>query len=240
MILECDIGNTCCKWRLSCDDGSGVKGGTFFHSEGFAALPALAGISRVKVACVANAKVRRQFTDLFENLSIQPEFASSAAKVVAVVNNDYDPASLGVDRWLAAVAGYMRYQRAVLIIDVGSALNIELVSGQGHYLGGYILPGAKLMRGALLSDTGQVRFGSDNCSSGLDFGCSTAGSVTGGVNAALVGASLVAIEQAKIRLPAGFAILLSGGGAESIKEYLPDSAEVVPDLVLDGLAWVLP
>jgi type III pantothenate kinase len=239
MILECDIGNTRCKWRLL--DGEHLQSGVFIHAEGFAGLPDLSGVKRVKVACVAGDKIREQFVRMFDELEVQPEFASCKSPVAGVINERYDSSSLGVDRWLAAVAAYMRCCRAVLVIDVGSALNVELVSSEGHYLGGYILPGANLMKKALLSDTGLVRFDNNHGLNSLVFGCSTLGAVSGGVNAALVGACLVAIDQARKSLSEEvFSVLLTGGGAECVRGHLPCDVESVPDLVMDGLAWVLP
>lgn len=238
-ILECDIGNSRCKWRVIDSDLKVLERGVFDHSSGFSSLPDLEEVTRIRVATVAAKAVLEQFKDHTITGPIRPEFARTAEQSAGVVNTYEDPTRLGVDRWLEAVAAYKDCNGAAVIIDAGSALNIELVSQQGEYLGGYIAPGAEMMKRALLSDTGQVRF-NNRRTRDLSFGKSTQAAVSGGVFAALVGASRVAIEQAKVILGDDVSIFVTGGDASVIAGYLNDRVIERPDLVLDGLRWVLP
>lgn len=237
--LECDIGNSRCKWRLV-DSGSNVlERGVFSHTAGFSSLPVFDEVSRIRVASVAGKAVLDQFVDRVADCKIIPEFARTAEQSAGVVNRYEDPTRLGVDRWLEAIAAYKECRGAAIIIDVGTALNIELVSQQGEYLGGYIAPGVEMMKRSLLADTGQVRFDSGGAAN-LSFGQSTRAAVNGGVLAALVGTSRVAIEQAKEVLGQDVSIFVTGGGASVVLGHLGDTVIERPDLVLDGLRWVLP
>ncbi len=71
-------------------------------------------------------------------------------------------------------------------------------------------------------------------------GRSTAEAVSYGVAIAMVGAIKQIMEQASQSLPEGFNIVLTGGGAESVRPYLADALDWRPDLVMDGLRLLLP
>lgn len=241
MILECDIGNTRCKWRRLSEAGEILSRGTFNHADGLVALPSLELVDRVRVACVASDKVKQQFNTVFDAAGVCVEYASSTQPVSGMVNAyGKQAAMLGVDRWLGLVAAYKKQQAAVLVIDAGTALKADLVAGDGRHLGGYIIPGVDLMKSSLMMGTGKVRFEHGKHLSGVRFGCSTADAVSAGILASQLGAVNVAIAEAKRQIPAGFAILVTGGGCVSIKEWLPDEVVEVPELVLDGLRWLLP
>jgi type III pantothenate kinase len=241
LILECDIGNSRCKWRSLAVDGSIVERGCFDHRDGFAGLPDLGSITRIRVASVAGDQVLQQFLTRLAGSTIEPEFAVSTVSAVGVTNAYAHAAGrLGVDRWLAVVAAYQRQQGAALVIDVGSALTVDLVAANGRHLGGYIVPGAELMMAALRAETGKVRFERCNEEVGLGFGCSTADAVHAGILASQIGTVRVAIAEANRQISTGFAILLTGGGAAAVASYLQDEVIEVPDLVLDGLVWLLP
>ena len=122
----------------------------------------------------------------------------------------------------------------------GSALTADLIAADGMHLGGYIVPGMQLMKSSLQADTGKVRFDEGELGSGLDFGCSTGQAVSAGILAAQVGAANIAITEAKRRIRGDFAILLTGGDADQLYGHITGQVEIMPDLVLDGLVWLLP
>ncbi|MEH6912302.1 MAG: type III pantothenate kinase [Oceanicoccus sp.] len=243
MILECDVGNTRCKWRIV-DEGLVQSRGAFACSDGFDELTTLLDIDRVKVSSVAVASVNEKLTAVLAGIGLEVEFASASQRAAGVENSYADAGRLGVDRWLAMIAAYNRCHGPVLVLDAGSALTADLVMANGKHAGGYIVPGMRLMKSSLLAETGGVRFGLHNNDYGVEFGVDTASAVYAGVVAAEVGAAIVAIEQAGRKIPEGFAILLTGGDADAIWKNLPSSmlpnVTIVPELVLDGLRWVLP
>ncbi|ARN74434.1 type III pantothenate kinase [Oceanicoccus sagamiensis] len=241
MILECDIGNTRCKWRVV-DGDQVVERGSFALADGFENLVLTSQPKRVRVASVVEGDNLAGFTRFCAERGFSPELAHSTAESAGVVSAYNEAAKLGVDRWLGAVAGYKRIQGAVLVIDAGTALKADLVSAAGQHLGGYIAPGIALMESSLLAGTDKVRFDRQDYTAGVAFGCATADAVNAGMLAAQVGAVAVAIEEAKRRIPEGFAILLTGGDSVSIYKALGEAheIEIVPELVLDGLQWLLP
>jgi type III pantothenate kinase len=62
-----------------------------------------------------------------------------------------NPHELGPDRLANAVAGYDRCHGPCVVVDFGTAINYDVVSGAGEYLGGIISPGIEISIEALTS-----------------------------------------------------------------------------------------
>jgi type III pantothenate kinase len=60
-----------------------------------------------------------------------------------------NPRELGADRLVNAVAAYDRVGGACIAVDFGTALNYDVVSADGEYLGGVISPGIEISLEAL-------------------------------------------------------------------------------------------
>ena len=61
--------------------------------------------------------------------------------------------NLGTDRILAAIAGAKIYGIPVIVIDIGSAVTIDLIDDRGIFIGGIILAGAEMRIRALAEFT---------------------------------------------------------------------------------------
>jgi type III pantothenate kinase len=60
-----------------------------------------------------------------------------------------NPRELGADRLVNAVAAFDRVAGPVISVDFGTAVNYDVVSGRGEYLGGVIAPGVEVSLDAL-------------------------------------------------------------------------------------------
>ena len=60
-----------------------------------------------------------------------------------------NPRELGADRLVNAVAAYDRIGGACIAVDFGTAINYDVVSREGEYLGGVISPGIEISLEAL-------------------------------------------------------------------------------------------
>lgn len=60
-----------------------------------------------------------------------------------------NPRELGADRLVNAVAAYEEVGGPVISVDFGTAVNYDVVSGAGEYLGGVIAPGVEVSLDAL-------------------------------------------------------------------------------------------
>jgi type III pantothenate kinase len=69
----------------------------------------------------------------------------------------YDnPREVGADRIVNAAAGYEKYRKSLIIIDLGTATTFDCISERGEYLGGAIAPGIMISSEALFSRTSKL------------------------------------------------------------------------------------
>lgn len=234
MNLDVDVGNSRIKWRLSDSDGSVVSGSqaTSDVAAGHSlALDAALTVSRVRIASVADSEVLvalcKQFYRQYAVVSKVAQVSGSVGPLVCAYE---DCQSLGVDRWLALVAAYQRFNQALLVVDAGSAITMDLLSSDGQHLGGFIIPGLRLMCDSLWRDTSGVRVAGGDTQGLLLPGKDTQQAV----NRGCVLAAVATIEKLASQYPVR--ILLTGGDAEVLMEALSLKSDHCPDLVLDGLS----
>ncbi|KEA63440.1 Pantothenate kinase type III, CoaX-like [Marinobacterium lacunae] len=233
MILEIDVGNTFLKWRITASCGALVSSGRVGSRDAFdtLALEWVGPIETVRVGSVASDDVNSRLNALIESAGLpKPLFAAAARSAAGVLNSYSNPEAMGVDRWLAMLAAWRRVGGACCVVDCGSAITIDYLSGAGHHVGGYILPGMRLLQQALLGNTARVFV--DRPVSAFDSspGCNTSDAVTHGAD------FLFEAIQLRVRhsLPSGAQLLVTGGDGE-LFQHLMGEGEWVPDLVLDGL-----
>lgn len=63
---------------------------------------------------------------------------------VPIKNRYKNPRQVGQDRLMGAYAAAALYRTPCIIIDLGTAITLDVVSGKKEYLGGIIVPGIKL------------------------------------------------------------------------------------------------
>lgn len=248
MILELDLGNSLSKWRLLDAAGAVTARGVGDLQLWLAGtLPVAWGddCTRVRIASVLAPAVERDLEARLRSWRpVSVGWASSTASCAGVHNGYAEPGRLGVDRWLAMIAAYREQAGAVLVADIGSALTLDLVDRAGSHRGGYIIPGPRLMADALLQSTDRVRFEQGAGLGALDLGLSTEACVGNGIAAALTGAVLLGCRRAESLLSGPVALLVAGGyGAELVSSLGAAGlagAQWRPELVLDGLRWVVP
>ena len=81
-------------------------------------------------------------------IGVSPVFVSPAVHTGMPILYD-DPRELGADRLANAVAAYHRPHSATIVVDLGTATKVELVSSRGEYVGGAIAPGIGIASDAL-------------------------------------------------------------------------------------------
>ncbi len=252
MILLVDIGNSQAKWAVLADGVLGPQAAAPHSSWGkddWEREIRRLGASRVVAASVAAPAARAALVEAsMTAIGQPPEFVTASAEAVGVRSGYTDPAQLGVDRWLAVIGAYHRHRAASCVVDVGTAMTVDAVDDVGQHLGGFIVPGPQLMVDSLLAGTGDL---ADRWrwASGADptrFASNTRDAIEKGCLAALAG--LVADSIHRFGNPAAPVadrpdrrprLLLTGGGAALLRPWLTVEAELVPDLVLQGLARIV-
>jgi type III pantothenate kinase len=218
--------------------GRGATLGRFF-----ARLPAAVPL----IGCnVAGPAIERQISALARRAGREPpHWVRSAASAAGVRSAYRDPWRLGVDRWVALIGAHATYPgRALCIASVGTALTIDLLDAQGRHHGGLIAPGPTLMIDALLERTAGIRRRAGNGAVAGDLGAGravfwardTRGGLRAGARQAVAALIAHAPGAARARLGRRPTLLVTGGGAATVRSLLRSPVRYEPDLVLHGLA----
>jgi type III pantothenate kinase len=182
---------------------------------------------------VAGATVRAAIEAACQGLAVR--FVRSEAKQLGVTNGYRDPSQLGADRWVALIAAHHARPGHKLVINAGTALTIDALTGDGRFLGGLIVPGPALMRRSLDRATAALR---ESEGAVRDFPSSTPEAIaTGAVLACAGAADRLAKSMDAHGTPPGL-IILSGGAARELAPALGLPHELHENLVLDGLQLI--
>ena len=68
-----------------------------------------------------------------------------------------NPREVGADRVVNSVAAAHRYGTPVIVVDFGTATNMDVVDASGAYIGGIIAPGLEISQNALIQATAALR-----------------------------------------------------------------------------------
>ncbi len=154
------------------------------------------------------------------------------------------PDMVGIDRLVDAVAvNRLRdAARPAVIVDVGTAITVDLVSADGAFCGGAILPGIVMSARALHAFTDLLPLvdASELTAPPPALGVATVPAIESGLFWGSVGAVRQLIEQlqhaASDDRREEADVFLTGGAAESVAELLGPHARYVPNLTLLGIA----
>jgi len=230
MMLLIDAGNSRIKWRLVGENVHASGACTHDAPNDLALCLETPGITRVLGCNVAGPVRGEALAAIIARRGLALEWISSGAQRCDVRNMYAHPARLGADRWAALIGarGYHR-SRDVLVVMAGTATTLDILSADGRFTGGHILPGVELMRQALSHGTAQLPpTGGRYRNHPRD----TADAIMSGCLNAQVGA----IERVFRRMDApGCVCLLSGGAADEIDPLLDIPFQRIENLVLDGL-----
>ena len=162
MLLAIDVGNTnivfaICegetikwRWRISTDgQRTADEYAVWLHQ-----LMQLEGVERAHIDAAIIATVVPQ--TLFNLQRLCRKYFNIDALVVAVGSINLglridlpNPAEVGADRLVNAIAAHAEHPGNLIIVDFGTATTFDVVSADGSYQGGVIAPGINLSMDAL-------------------------------------------------------------------------------------------
>ncbi len=158
------------------------------------------------------------------------------------------PERTGVDRLLAAVAANQVRDaaRPAIIADVGSAMTVDLVTVDGTFAGGAILPGIEMAARALHDQTAELpqHEQRDLNAPPPALGNSTDAAIDSGLFWGAIGAVRELIARLAADQPSEPHVFLTGGAAPVFVDLLrtediAPTVRHVPHLVLSGIALAL-
>lgn len=157
--------------------------------------------------------------------------------VTGLVIDMDDPAKVGADLIVDAVAAAEEYTGALAIFDMGTATTCSVVSADKTYLGTIIMPGLGISQEALAQKASQLPSVSFEAPGRL-MGKNTRESMLSGMvygNAAMLDGLLERIEDS---LGERVTALATGGIAGLIVPYCRRKISYDPDLLLKGLWYI--
>ena len=195
---------------------------------------------RIIVSSVASARVGRLIAGAARRAGAPtPEFVVSERRAGGVTTTYLEPWRLGVDRFVGAIgAHHLASGQPVCVVNVGTAITIDLVDQSGCHRGGAILPGPALMVESLLRHTNGIRRRARGGANGVRslFARTTRTAIGQGSLYAAAAVIDRAVEESVPEVGATPLILLTGGGSVAVKPLLRRTCVYVPELVLHGLA----
>lgn len=150
------------------------------------------------------------------------------------------PDMVGIDRLLDALAAKHLRQtdRPAVVVDVGSAITIDLIDADGAFLGGSILPGIEMSARALHEYTDLLPKidMAELHTPPPALGTSTTPAMRSGLFWGTVGAIRQLTEKLAAEVGGDAEVFLTGGAGEILAELLGTHARHVPQLTLVGIA----
>jgi type III pantothenate kinase len=244
-----DIGNTFLKW--------GTYGHAAAHGRSLA-LDRLQAFGRVlhdeipmvmaewrrmpvpERIVIANVAGTRVVNPVMRALEIwpdapEPDWIVSRAEQCGVRNSYLNPAALGVDRWAAMIgARAVLGERPALVAVCGTATTMDLLTADGEFVGGGIMPGMGLMIRALHLNTATLP---DAHGDYVDYPRQTVDAVASGCAHAQAGAVERLYFLHKRKHP-DLRCIISGGAARTLGPRLTIEYLYHENLVLEGLYQV--
>ncbi|MHB1485873.1 MAG: type III pantothenate kinase [Saccharofermentanales bacterium] len=145
-----------------------------------------------------------------------------------------NPAQLGSDLVVGAVAAMAQYPKPSVIVDLGTATKFSVIDSKGIFLGGVIMPGVNISLDALTSHTAQLpRISLE--SPKIVIGTNTIDSMNSGIvygTASMIDGMIARIED-EISMPV--TVIATGGLAKFIVSHCKREIIYDPDLMLKGL-----
>jgi len=163
MLLTLDVGNTntvlgvfrgaelAAHWRLTTARGQTVDEYGILTRNLFT----LAGIDPTAVTGVIISSVVPQLNSTLAEMSeryfrFKALFLEPGVKTGMPVLYE-NPQEVGADRIANGVAAFVKYGGPAIVVDFGTAINFDVVSARGEYMGGVLAPGIGISAEALFS-----------------------------------------------------------------------------------------
>ena len=146
----------------------------------------------------------------------------------------HNPAEVGADRIVNAVAAHSKYEGSLVVVDFGTATTFDAVSKKGEYLGGVIFPGVQISMEALFKNTAKlprVDLTLPECI----IGKSTVTSIQSGVIHGVSGMVTNLVNRMRYEMGEKAKVIATGGVSSAILDAIDVVDHVDPFLTLDGL-----
>ncbi|MDO4878930.1 MAG: bifunctional biotin--[acetyl-CoA-carboxylase] ligase/type III pantothenate kinase [Neisseria sp.] len=194
------------------------------------------------VGCAVCGEEKKQLAQA--QIDAKITWLPSMPQGMGIRNHYRNPAEHGADRWFNLLGSRRFSPNACIVVSCGTAVTIDALTDDGHYLGGSIMPGFHLMKEALAAKTANL---DRPLGKAYPFATTTPNAIASGITDAVCGAVILMHDRLKEKIGCGkpVDIIITGGGAKKVGEAMPASftldndIKIVDNLVLYGLlGWV--
>ena len=207
-----DIGNSNAKWKF--------EGEYFETSTNDFILDELPKSSKIWVSNVSSNFVINSQSNIL--------LVKSQKRYKSLINSYDEPSLLGSDRWLAMIASHeYSPNTSFIVVDIGTAITIDVVDKNGLHLGGVIYPGLSEIRKIF-------DFPVSNHAHVNEVSSSTINAWSTGTLEIIVNGINQKIHELNHAVP-NANIFLTGGGFDNVEKFLNFPYGYHKNLVLDGL-----
>lgn len=123
----------------------------------------------------------------------------------------------GMDRLINVYGGVKKYGNQLIIIDIGTALTIDVANDNGAFIGGVIFPGIHSLNQALSKDTAKLPIVDLRTPTQI-IGNTTEDCILSGVYFGYIYAIDGMIEKMKAELPYSVTVIATGGYSSLLKD----------------------
>ena len=246
-FLAIDIGNTRLKWAMYEDHRPGAAllahGAEFLEHIERLAEGAWAGLpapERMLGCVVAGETARRRVHEQIEQMvgwNFEPQWVVPSLQEAGVSNGYDHPSRLGADRWVAMIGA--RYhmlqqgpQRPLITVMVGTAVTVDALDADGHFLGGLIIPGHGIMLRALEGGTAGLHVPTGDVKL---FPKNTSDALTSGGTYAIAGAVERMYQHLAEHCKADPMCIMAGGAGWKMSPSMTRPFQLINNLIFDGL-----
>ena len=221
-------------WRVATVQTSTVdEYGVLFRNLFSMAGIEVSGIHGIVISSVVPPldAVLREVCETYFNT--KPLFIGPGVKTGMPVHYD-NPAEVGADRIVNAVAAFEKYGGPCVIVDFGTATTLDCVSAKGEYMGGVICPGIGISADALFQRTARLPR-VEICKPARVIGSTTVGSLQSGLYYGYLGLVDGILDRLLDELGRDTRVIATGGLGSLIGAGSKYIHEVDDKLTLEGL-----
>lgn len=247
MLLVIDVGNTNIvmgiykdrrlivswrirtEWRTTADEFNVLILGLFTHRD-----IQLASIRRTIISSVVPPMVGILDAFCRQYLGHAPQWVDPRNASCMPIRYR-NPAEVGADRIVNAVAAWEKYHCSLIVIDFGTATTFDAISAQGEYLGGAISPGIHIAAEALFLKASKLPRVEIFQAPATVIGTDTASSIQSGLIYGYAGLVDGMVSRMKREMGSDPMVIATGGLAPLMQHVAVSIQAVEPELTLVGL-----
>lgn len=168
---------------------------------------------------------------------VEPLIAGQGAAEWEVELDVADPATVGADRVLNAIAAHALHEGDLIVVDFGTATTFDAVDFSGAYKGGIIAPGINLSLDALVAAAARLpRVAIETPESDSVIGRTTEDQMHIGIYWGYVAMMEGLVGRMKAEIGRPVTVVATGGLAVLFDEHSDIFDTIEPDLTIQGLA----